>query len=68
MPEKEPKEKVYNVKYTRTELEQRIRKLQESENMNMALKVMDGQGEFDELNKLAEILEKDSEKDEKKEE
>ncbi len=64
---KEMKEKVYNLKYTRTEIEQRIRKLQESKSLEIAMQAQEGYRELEEINQLIGMLEKEDLKEKENE-
>ena len=51
-------EKTYTVSFTEQEIKERIVDLQQDANVDLFLKIQDGQKKFDELIKLSKLLEK----------
>jgi len=51
-------EKKYTVSFTEQEIKEKIMDLQQDANVDLFLKIQDGQKKFDELIKLSKLLEK----------
>jgi DNA-binding MltR family transcriptional regulator len=53
----EPKEQLFTLSFTRDEILDRIRQLSQSENVTLYSKVQKGAQEYDELQKLMQLIE-----------